>query len=461
MGLRLPFLFVTLSVMYWYFCLRESRTFDEQRNWTNTSVKNESLFSAQSIALPCGQTLSNRYVKAAMTESLVPYHGNPEEHLFKLYETWSLQSGCGMLISGNVMIDRNHLERSGNVIFDERTDKNTITTWANKCKLGNNKCLLQLSHPGRQANFVLQPLPVAPSEVEFKILFNTIKPRALTLEEISDIISRFANAAKMAVDGGFDGVQLHSAHGYLISQFLSPKENLRMDQYGGSLENRARFLLDAIKAVRNKIGSKKILGVKLNSSDFSKGGFKHSESLQVVKMIHELALVDFIEVSGGTYESLLIFGDKDALSNGTKEREAYFRKFAADASKILAEGDPATRPRLMLTGGIRSLETIESILQSNEADLVGIGRPLAVEPSLPQDMMNGRISGSIFIPFQAPSFWKELKLLVAYGETSWYSAQIWRLAEGKNPDPDVSAFWSSLRSIGLDILHKILRSHYQ
>jgi 2,4-dienoyl-CoA reductase-like NADH-dependent reductase (Old Yellow Enzyme family) len=392
-----------------------------------------------------------------MTEALAPPHGNPTELLFTLYKKWT-HSGAAVIQVGNIMVHRDHLERAGNVIFDDKTDLESVRIWASHAKSTGNKCIVQISHPGRQANPIIQSQPVSPSDVEFSALGLTIKPRALTLDEISDVVDRFNRAAKISVDSGFDGIQIHSAHGYLISQFLSPRTNKRTDQYGGSLENRARLLLQIIETTRKTMGSEKILSVKLNSSDFSRGGFSHEDSLKVVKMIHNQGLVDIIEVSGGNYESLVILGDQEIIANSTKEREGYFRTFAADAIRVLNEGDSTTRPLLMLTGGMRTMDTIESVLANNEADLVGIARPLAFEPTLVQDMLDGHISGAIYVPFSPLSFFKNyLKSLVAMGETAWYGEQMNNLARGRNPDPDISVTAAVLRSLANDCYHMLWR----
>jgi 2,4-dienoyl-CoA reductase-like NADH-dependent reductase (Old Yellow Enzyme family) len=453
---------IVAAVAYWYSRQKNTVPLHTLRRWTTAPTKNDSLLSAQPITLPCGYTLTNRYIKAPMTEGLALVTGNPSIELYNLYETWS-HSGCSLLITGNVMIHRDHLERSGNVIFDEQTDMEKAKTYARKCKAAGNACVVQLSHPGRQLNAIMRHLtePVSASDVPLELLGLSIHPRALTLEEIQDIIKRFANSAKIAVDAGFDGVQIHGAHGYLLSQFLSPKTNKRTDKYGGSLENRSRLIKEVIEAVRAAVGSKKIVGIKLNSSDFGRGGFSHEESLQVIKDLHKQALIDFIEVSGGNYESMAIFGDKNDMSESTKEREGYFRVFAADASKALQEGDPKTKPVLALTGGIRTLSTVESILENNEADCVCIARPLAFEQTLAQDLIDGKVCGAVYVPFKIPEVPAILKglirILVPMSETAWYQMQMKNIANGKEPDFNISSVWAAIISNVQDLRHFIIR----
>ncbi len=445
------------ALAYWFSREVPPVPIEDFRRWTNLP-NNESLLSAQPITLPCGITLSNRYIKAPMTEGLAPVTGNPSTDLFNLYEKWS-HSGCAMLITGNVMVHRDHIERSGNVILDEKTDLDSVKNLAKKCKSAGNLCLPQLSHPGRQINLVMRYLtePVSASDVALEILGVSIKPRPLRLEEIHETIQRFAKAAEIAVQSGFDGVQIHSAHGYLLSQFLSPRTNKRTDKYGGSLENRSRMLTEVIEAVKKVVGPKKIVGVKLNSADFTRGGFSHEDSLQVIKNIHKQALVDFIEISGGNYEQIGFYGDKDKMSQSTKEREAYFRVFAADAVKALQEGDPKTKPILALTGGMRTLSTIEAVLGNGEAECVGIARPLAFEHELPKDLIEGRVSSAMYIPFKLPTVPALLKnvvsVLVPLGETAWYTKQMKRIADGTQPNWNLSATLAAIEVNLQDVIH--------
>lgn len=255
------------------------------------------------LVLPCGATLPNRLCKAAMTEGLATPDGVPTPQLSRLYGMWS-DGGAGMLLSGNIQIDRDHLERPGNVILqngkpEDDAARVALEEWATAATRNKNHFWAQLSHAGRQVQKDVNPTPKAPSAVKLGVPGGKFGvPVPLEVLEIQDIVGAFANAAKTCQDAGFTGVQIHSAHGYLLSSFLNPRANQREDEYGGSLENRARPLLEVVRRVREKVGPKFPISVKLNSADFQKGGFNFEDSLQVVQWL-EKASVDLIEISEG------------------------------------------------------------------------------------------------------------------------------------------------------------------
>jgi len=220
------------------------------------------------LTLPCGVTVPNRICKAAMTEGLATPQGLPSPELNRLYGLWS-DGGAGILLSGNIQVDKDHLERPG---------------WAEAGTRNGNHLWAQISHAGRQTQTNVNKQPKAPSAVAVGLPGGQFgKPVALTESEIVDLVNRFGICAKACQEAGFTGVQIHSAHGYLLSQFLSPRTNLRDDRYGGSLENRARMLLEVVDAIRSAVGPSFPIAVKLNSADFQKGGFEFADSIQVAK----------------------------------------------------------------------------------------------------------------------------------------------------------------------------------
>jgi len=253
------------------------------------------------LTLPCGAVLPNRLAKAAMTEGLAP-GGVPGEDLVRLYRAWST-SGCGMLLTGNVQVDRKHLERPGNVVIDGEAGnelRSGLTAMASAAKEGGAAVWMQISHAGRQTPYRVNKTPKAPSAVPLPLPGKCWgDPEPLTEPEIEGLIGKLAGAAKVARETGFDGVQIHAAHGYLISQFLSPRANVREDAWGGPLENRARFLLEVVKATRAAVGADFPVSVKLNSADFQKGAFDFEDSLTVAGWLAE-AGSDLLEISGGT-----------------------------------------------------------------------------------------------------------------------------------------------------------------
>ncbi|WP_028007415.1 NADH:flavin oxidoreductase/NADH oxidase family protein [Solimonas flava] len=411
---------------------------------------------AQPLALPCGARLPNRLCKAAMTEGLADPQLRPTERHVALYRRWA-EGGAGLLITGNVQIDRRVLERPANVALDPAPpDAETLRrlrAWSRAGTSAGNHLWMQISHAGRQSPWYVTREPLAPSPVQLKLLANYAKPRALREEEILDFIQRYARVAATARETGFTGVQIHAAHGYLLSSFLSPATNRRTDAWGGSLENRARMLIETIRATRKAVGADFPVSVKLNSDDFRKGGFTHEDCLQVVRWLNDEQL-DLLELSGGTYEQprLLGYAGKDADATpqraSTRQREAYFLDYAADVRRI------ATMP-LMVTGGFRTRAGIEEAL-GGAVDVVGLGRPLCGEPDLPKRLLARQIDA-------LPRYEKRMqlgpgilgpttkiflfRLINVFGQQGWYYLQLYRLADGLGPNLKLGvfgAFWRYL-----------------
>ena len=404
---------------------------------------------ATPLALPCGATLANRLCKAAMTEGVADERLCATPRHETLYGTWS-EGGAGLLLTGNVQVDRTDLERPGNVAIDP-TDPRTFSAeararlarWARAGTAAGNHLWMQISHAGRQAPWYVTREPKAPSAVQLRLLGNYRRPRALTEEEILDLIGRFAFAAQVARETGFTGVQVHGAHGYLASSFLSPVTNRRTDAWGGSLENRARFLLEAVRAVRRAVGADFPVAVKLNSDDFRKGGFSHADCLQVVRWLDEEAL-DLLEISGGTYEQPRLVGavgradDALPLRPSTRAREAYFLDYAAAIRRV-------ARMPLMVTGGFRTRAGMEAALASRDCDVIGLGRPLCWQPDFPRRLLAREVDGIERVEDRlrfAASGWRSpesplllLKVLNTFGAMSWYYCNIFRLADGRPADP--------------------------
>ncbi|MEO1367152.1 MAG: NADH:flavin oxidoreductase, partial [Acidobacteriota bacterium] len=235
---------------------------------------------AAPLELPCGVVLPNRLSKSAMTEGLADVSGAPNERHGVLYRRWS-EGGAGLLITGNIMVDWRYLERPGNVVVEDGAHAEALSRWARQGTVGGNHLWVQINHPGRQCTRLSNGRPVAPSAVQLKLGGFFARPRPLDDAEIVSIIDRYARTAAEVQATGFTGVQVHAAHGYLASQFLSPRTNRRTDRWGGSLENRARFLLEAVRAVRAAVGEDYPVGVKLNSADVQRGGFDLEDAAAV------------------------------------------------------------------------------------------------------------------------------------------------------------------------------------
>jgi 2,4-dienoyl-CoA reductase-like NADH-dependent reductase (Old Yellow Enzyme family) len=326
------------------------------------------------LELRSGPVLGNRIAKAAMEEGMAGRGQLPGQRLTSLYRRWGA-GGAGLLITGNVMVHAGALTGPAGVVLDNRAPLEPFAQWAAAGKAGGAAMWMQISHPGRQVQADMPGVVWGPSAVGVEMGRHTKRfghPVAMTPEQIEATVERFAVSALRAEHAGFDGVEIHAAHGYLLSQFLSPLANRRTDQWGGQLENRARMLLDAVRAVRAKVSSSFAVAVKLNSADFQHGGFEPDDARRVIAMVEPLG-VDLVELSGGSYESPAMSGrPADAR---TLAREAYFLYLAKD----IAETSPLP---LMLTGGITRRETAEQVLAGGIA-VIGMGTALAVTPDLP------------------------------------------------------------------------------
>jgi 2,4-dienoyl-CoA reductase-like NADH-dependent reductase (Old Yellow Enzyme family) len=379
------------------------------------------------LRLPCGQVLRNRLAKAAMSEQLAGNASEPTPELVNLYGLWSA-SGAGLLITGNVMVDRRAISEPGQVVVEDGRHLDGLARWAGAARQGGARVWMQINHAGRQVPFLLARQAVAPSAVRLPgRLF--ARPQALDRKEIDALVRRYAATARVAVQAGFDGVQIHAAHGYLISQFLSPEANRRDDGYGGDLERRQRFLVDVIAAVREAVGSRAAVAVKLNASDFSRSGLGFDEALQHVAAL-DRAPIDLLEVSGGNFHSAAMLGVRGPSApefHGT--REGYFLEFAKRAR-------PLFRKPLMVTGGFRTAAAMQAALAGGAVDLVGLARPMVLDPHCPRKLLeraqagvDGRVGAS------GPRTPGASGLFGGLGEIAWYTVQLWRLGQGSAPDP--------------------------
>ncbi|EXB45163.1 NADH:flavin oxidoreductase/NADH oxidase family protein [Acinetobacter sp. 1000160] len=374
-------------------------------------------------------TFKNRIIKGAMSEALANDAGQPNDVLIGLYEAWA-KGGLGCAITGNVMVNIGAKNEPGVVAIESERDLEKLKQWAAVGKKHGMVQLIQLSHPGRQCPKGLNKETVAPSAVPFSPVLATMfgTPRELTHAEILDIIQRFATAAAVCEKAGFEGVQCHGAHGYLISQFLSPLTNKRTDQWGGSIENRMRFLLEIYKAVRAVTSENFIISVKLNSADFQRGGITEEDVITVFKAI-DAAGVDIIEISGGTYEAPAMAGAKaEKRKASTIAREAYFLEFAEKIREHVS-------CKLMVTGGFRTVEGMNAALQSGACDFIGIARPLAVEVDLPERLIAGHdVRYAVNQIKTGIPFVDKMAIM----EIIWYAAQFKAIGQGKKPNPKLS-----------------------
>lgn len=400
------------------------------------------------LTLPCGQVLPNRIMKSALSEALGSPANGPSTRLERLYGRWN-SGGYGLVVTGNVMVDRRQLGEPGNVVIEDDRDLDGLTRWAKSTQDGGMPIWMQLNHPGRQANaLAARRRPVAPSAIAAKVP-GAVTPRALTGPEIEDIIERFATAAAVAETAGFDGVQIHGAHGYLVAQFLSPLANQRTDEWGGDPERRMRFVLEVLRRIRSAVSPGFAVGIKLNSADFQRGGFTEAESRDVVGRLATEG-VDLIEVSGGSYEMPAMMGQ--AVSASTLAREAYFLEYAQ------AVRDVAADVPLAVTGGFRSRTAMVDAVADGACDLIGLGRPTCTTPDAAAAILESRQSRldvhAVRFGLRGPlGRVADLKTLDGALDLQWHTDQLHRLGAGQ--DPDLERPWwktaaSMLKRNGLD-----------
>jgi len=391
------------------------------------------------LTLPNGAIVPNRLAKAAMEETLADAGQLPGPRIQHLYRRWA-EGGTGLLITGNVMVDRRALTGPGTIALEAGTPLDPFKAWAQAARAHGAQVWMQISHPGRQIMANMGRLAWAPSAVALDMGKHSkmfAQPVAMTEADIANVIERFASTARAAEQAGFTGVQIHAAHGYLISQFLSPLTNRRDDAWGGSLAQRARLLLEVVRAVRARVAPGFCIGVKLNSADFQRGGFSEDDARQVLAMLNA-EQVDLVELSGGSYESPAMQGG--TADGRTLAREAYFLEFARELAQV------ATMP-LMTTGGIARRAIAEQVLQSGVA-MAGIATALAAVPDLPRQWQAGREP----VAAMPAVDWKD-KALVSLARMAMVRRRLHALAEGGGAlaaySPAFTLLLDQLRSLRL------------
>jgi 2,4-dienoyl-CoA reductase-like NADH-dependent reductase (Old Yellow Enzyme family) len=391
------------------------------------------------LTLPNGAIVPNRLAKAAMEETLADAGQLPGPAIHRLYRRWA-DGGTGLIITGNVMVDRRALTGPGTIALEAGTPRAPFEAWAQAARAHGAQAWMQISHPGRQVMANLKGLAWAPSAVALDMgkhskLF--AQPVAMEESHIAEVIERFAATAHAAEQAGFTGVQIHAAHGYLISQFLSPLTNRRDDAWGGSLANRARLLLEVVRAVRARVAPGFCVAVKLNSADFQRGGFSEDDARQVLTMLNT-ERVDLVELSGGSYESPAMQGR--TADGRTLAREAYFLEFARDLAQ-------AASMAVMTTGGIARRAVAEQVLASG-IDIVGMATALAALPELPREWQAGREPAASMPAVD----WRD-KVLVSLARMALVRRRIHALGKGGGAlaaySPIVTLVLDQLRSVRL------------
>lgn len=317
-----------------------------------------------------GMTLSNRFVRSATWEGMCEKGGRPTPKLAACYRDLAA-GGVGLIITGYTFVRPEGKQLPGKMGIHSDEFADDMRALAEAVHDEGGKICVQLVHAGGQTTAKMAGRrPLAPSAI--KVEQYPEEPEAMTQVEIDGVVAAFAEGALRAREYGFDAVQLHAAHGYLISQFLSPLTNRRTDSYGGSLENRCRFLLEVYRRVRSAVGRDFPVLAKLNGSDNLDGGFDSGDAIHAARLLDEEE-IDAIEVSGGTSAS----GDKTPVRTGIDrpDREAYNLGLAREIRKAL-------RCPIMAVGGFRSLEVIKRAVAEDGIDYISMARPFIREPRL-------------------------------------------------------------------------------
>ncbi|MCJ7649950.1 MAG: NADH:flavin oxidoreductase [Candidatus Lokiarchaeota archaeon] len=332
--------------------------------------------------------IKNRFVRSATFEGMATEEGYVTDQLVELYKTLA-KGGVGLIITGY-----SYIQESGKA-FDKQmgvTNDDYIPGLSRIAEIVHKngddcKVALQIAHCGRQSRFLENT--IAPSALEEKLTRKI--PREMTIDEIRDTVDAFSQAIRRAKEAGFDAVQLHGAHGYLITQFLSPYINKRTDEYGGSIENRTRFLEEIYNKSVELVGKEFPIFIKMNGVDFIEGGTIISESTEVARRLENIGYAA-IEVSAGIWEVAKLkkkdlgwkptFLPESRMFIGTLNEPAYNLTYAKEFKKVLDIP-------IILIGGINSLDLVEQILTDDSADFVSFSRPLIREPNLPNRWMKG------------------------------------------------------------------------
>ena len=357
---------------------------------------------AHPLTLPCGAVLKNRLAKSAMSDSLADGTGDPTATQITLYQRWA-QGGIALSIIGEMQGDPRFPEKPGNLVLGKHSNRQGLEALVSQASINGSHLWSQLGHAG-----ALSHPPISHPQGPSVLNVSGIKCAAMSVNEVSALPEMYAQTATLAMAAGFSGVQIHAAHGFLLSQFLSPLFNHRKDDYGGSIKSRCRVVIKVINKVRDAVGKAFPIGVKINATDMLEGGLTQEESLEIIAMLNDTS-VDLIEISAGTY-----FPGAKATAEGASGGP-YFLSFAKRARL-------QTDKPLMLTGGFKTRQQAVDALASGATDIVGLARAMVLAPRLPDTWLEKSAAGPVFPKFPAAP---------AGGITAWYTMRLSALGENK------------------------------
>lgn len=354
------------------------------------------------LELPCGTLLKNRLVKPAMSDSLGDGRGDPTPAQMRLYERWA-EGGVGLSIIGEVQIDPRYPEKPGNLVLSPDSDRHALQSLTRRAGIEGARIWAQLGHAGALAHPPISA-PKGPSALKV----GDFECAGMTIDEIRELPEQFANAAMLAKTTGFSGVQIHAAHGFLLSQFLSPLFNRRTDTYGGSIEARCRILREVTTRVREVVGPAFPIGIKINATDQLEGGLTRDEAIEVVRLLDATSL-DLIEISGGTY-----FPGARAASDAASSGP-YFLEFSRRARRV-------TDKLIVTTGGFKIRRQVVDALTDKSTDGVGLARAMVLNPQLARTWLAEQGGDPVFPRFAASP---------PGGITAWYTMRLTALGEDR------------------------------
>jgi 2,4-dienoyl-CoA reductase-like NADH-dependent reductase (Old Yellow Enzyme family) len=356
----------------------------------------------RSLELPCGAILKNRLAKSAMSDSLANGDGDPTTAQIRLYEKWA-EGGIALSIIGEVQGDPRFPEKPGNLVLGSNTNQQMLQSLSSRATIEGAHLWTQLGHAG-----ALSHPPISQPKGPTALNIGEFQCAGMSMDEIQKLPDLFARTAARAKTAGFSGVQVHAAHGFLLSQFLSPLFNRRSDGYGGSIEARIRIVIEVIDRVRNAVGPTFPIGIKINSTDKLEDGLTQDDALEAVRLLDRTS-IDLIEISGGTY-----FPGAKA-SSGSSGGGPYFLDFARRARGV-------TNAPLMATGGFKKREQAIDAVSSGAVDMVGLARAVVLDPRLPEDWLTEEGGDPDFPRFEPPP---------PGGITAWYTMRLTALGEDR------------------------------